>query len=79
MTAQTPFNLVDTSYEVLNGTKALRLLALELTQNFADEPIGELMRDTLIFTLRAMADKAEACACAWIDEAETAAKVEAAA
>lgn len=62
-----PFDLHQSSYDVLNGAQALRTLALDLAGRGDGDPISALERDTWAFTVSMMAEKAEACAEAWID------------
>ncbi|MFD1481287.1 hypothetical protein [Paracoccus nototheniae] len=45
-------------------------MADELAQHSSDEPLQGRDRDHLIFVLSAMAEKADACASAWIDQIE---------
>ena len=69
-----PFDLHEASYDVLNGAQALRAIMLELIGHGDDEPLRKLDRDHMVFVLGMMAEKAQACASAWIDQFETSGK-----
>ncbi|RWR31492.1 hypothetical protein D2T29_10695 [Sinirhodobacter populi] len=68
---QPTFDLQDAAYDLLNGAQALRALRLELCGHGDGDPLRALERDHMSFVLAMMAEKAEACASAWIDEIET--------
>lgn len=66
-----PFDMLRSSYDLLNGAKALDYLATEFTGICDGTKLDAMERDHAIFVMRSMAEKAEACASAWIDEIET--------
>jgi hypothetical protein len=66
-----PFDLHDASYDVLLGASALGDMARELAGHGDGEPLHGADRDRMVFSLRAMAEKASACAECWIDDLET--------
>lgn len=61
------FDFLEASYDVLNGAKALRKLAQELVGHGDGDPLYAEDRDSMIFILSVMADRADACAAHWID------------
>ncbi|OOY11663.1 hypothetical protein BMG00_11210 [Thioclava marina] len=64
-------NDASNTFELLSGAQALRALARDLSEHGAGEPLSAETRDHLIFVMKAMADRTEASASAWIDALET--------
>lgn len=73
-----PLDMHRAAFELLDGVQALRLMVDELAGvagiRFDRDGADEMQRDTLIFVLRAMAEKTEDFAMAYIEREGTPAR-----
>ena len=72
---QSPDDLLDETYALLRGVASLRCLRDSLYEGDGGVILGRQERDHMIFTLDSVAQSAEACASAWIDQAEAGTRV----